>query len=287
MRYIGCRAGANADDENIPNNLQTDDSIKNVSTKLATSRGQTSEWFREWDFNNIMDRSSPDATENDTPSTERYPFSAEDDDDVSKCYDYGEPAHYQHLRIDFTPIEGVDDEEELFEKCIGFLDFVNSRPEIKEILDMTDEMFKPSKENASSTSSATSSASNRHEEKSSEKPMFKTAVQWSDNLPLGYVARMPLEQCPDNPPLYKHSSDKSSESSGPSRRSWGKPKKERVVPRTYDDKKTKKLNAEMDDFDQKHPRSFEPPGYIAKSLIKAEMTRLPPVSCTAPGLYPD
>lgn len=36
----------------------------------------------------------------------------------------GEPMESQHLRIDFTPVEGIDDNAELQEKCFDFWKFI-------------------------------------------------------------------------------------------------------------------------------------------------------------------
>ncbi|KAJ2939125.1 hypothetical protein O0L34_g8438 [Tuta absoluta] len=262
--------------ENIENNHGIKDSSKKVQSRSRHSKGPTM-LSREWVFE------PTDDAEDGAPFKNLF-FA---DDDASKCYNYGEPSHYQHLRIDFTPIEGVDDDEELSQKCVGFWNFVNSRPELNRILVKPEKMFESGKTNESSTSSTC----NQHADviRSSKSPQCMTAMEWNGDLPLDSLGKICLEYYPQKESSYKFSSDKSSESIGGSAtRFWAKPKKEKdVVQQTYDDKITKKLNAEMEDFDQKHPRRYEPPGVIGTTLIKAEMLRLPPVSLIAPGLYPD
>lgn len=51
---------------------------------------------------------------------------------------YEEPLTTQALTIDFTPVEGEDDNQIVIKKCIDFWDFIENNPKLKKFCAMPD-----------------------------------------------------------------------------------------------------------------------------------------------------
>lgn len=76
-----------------------------------------------------------DAEEQSGSSNASYEYKEENQKVISEILDIecGEPIMSQHLRIDFNPLEGVDDSEFLLEKCMNFWKLVEGSKTLQDL----------------------------------------------------------------------------------------------------------------------------------------------------------
>ncbi|XP_049868667.1 uncharacterized protein LOC126368636 [Pectinophora gossypiella] len=201
-----------------------------------------------------------------------------DDDDA----DNGEPFQPQHLVIDFTPIPGVDDDEEILQNCEDFWAFFRNEPKLQGM------MVEPEMDmNFKSIESKHTSDVGENKEKS--------AVEIMGEMPLEILRGAGRN------PMYKHCPASGSSSTGlapekkDEHRTWrwrgdlpvmdfSKEcvHSECVCPecvcedkyQAIADAETKQLCMEMKQFDETHPKSFDPPG-LPPRFINTVLQRVP------------
>ncbi|KAI5630743.1 hypothetical protein NE865_16548 [Phthorimaea operculella] len=197
--------------------------------------------------------------------------------EVFSCFgeqDCGEPPKPQDLVFDFTPDPEIDTEEAQL-KCIAFWDFVNSQPLLRSMCVEPEPTFVPGavpkpdppiKAQVNTTPAVdvlNKNAHNfieaacRHKNKCDIDDDSYSDIGKTKPVTGKWTAPKSMSTCSTTSPSFKKS------------KANKKPK-----PKQTNQESVKKMNQMLDEWDEKHPKSMEPPGPLMRS--KPVMQRLLP-----------
>ncbi|XP_075973830.1 uncharacterized protein LOC142975068 [Anticarsia gemmatalis] len=174
----------------------------------------------------------------------------------------GEPLFTQHLLIDFTPND--DDNEYVQKKCCDFWNFMQSQPQIQNLMVFPE---KNEYSKISDTSNYTSEAC-KHEVEDKPIPLDRTAVSMLEVvegkglIDRTFEAKLPQSMCSLGSREYKEQEDVTQQKKRTKSVSGSQgPNTRQHVAFATKPTPLKTMVRKMQEWDKNHPKSMEPPSH--------------------------